>query len=152
MSYDVYMFMKLYDKDGEFFRETTEFHFNYTSNMSSFWDAYIMIERWDYENFEDYEGSGLEEDKLSGLEALVGLTGEEALPYLKDFFEKIYKDIYKNDCNGSIYCSEDKDGLNDLRRKYDSKNGWGCMVSAMIMTAKLMTACAEYPKAKILLT
>ena len=152
MSYDVYVNMKLYDKDGEFFRETTEFHFNYTSNMSSFWNAYIEIERWDYEGFEDYEGLGLEEEKLNGLEALAGLTGEEALPYLKDFFEKIKKDIYKDDCNGSIYSSEDKDGLNKLRRKYDSENGWGCMASAMIVTAKLMTACAEYPKAKIWLT
>tara|TARA_B100000745_G_scaffold23857_1_gene15875 strand:+ start:128 stop:571 length:444 start_codon:yes stop_codon:yes gene_type:complete len=143
MSFDVYLSTELYDKDGELHHSHEEFHFNYTSNMSSFWKAYIVRRQHEYVGDES-----IEED-LYGLWALEGLTGEEALPYLKDFFKEIYADIYKDDCNGSVYSSKEKDGLNKLRRKYDAENGWGCMVSAMIVTSELMCACAEYPKAKL---
>lgn len=81
-------------------------------------------------------------DKENGLRGLHGKTGREASEMLESFWECIYREkihLWQNGVSG-----EPK-----LQEKYDSPNGWGSLVGALIFMGKLTAACRNYPRRKV---
>jgi hypothetical protein len=113
--------------------------FNYTFNLANFF-ADFMPER------DEGEGKGGREDRFDGLWALDGLTGKQAVEKLEDFFVNVDRGVsrlYRAPNYGSGPAYE------ELGRKYDPDNGWGCVGSAMVFLGRLMGACARNPKARV---
>lgn len=84
-------------------------------------------------------------DIEDGLQGLHGLRGYEAAPLLTAFWAGV---------NGERHALWDGDrpGDVDLRKKYDSPNGWGSLVGALTFMGELTAACALYPKQKIVVS
>lgn len=77
----------------------------------------------------------------SGLHSINGLKGEEALPYLAT----AWRALNRTRCSfggGSV-------GEPEMCAKYDSPNGWGSLVGALIFLGQLTTACGMYPEERI---
>lgn len=81
-------------------------------------------------------------DANAGLRSLDGLRGYEAAPFLAAFWKRVY------DEKNSLWDGA-KPGEPDLCKKYDSPNGWGSLVGALIFMGELTAACALYPQSKI---
>lgn len=74
-----------------------------------------------------------------GLPGLDGLTTEHALERLRAFWLRLnatHLELWKGGAFG-----EPK-----LETKYNSRNGWGSLVGAMIFLAKIQCDCERYPK------
>ena len=90
---------------------------NYTRNLSKLFHEHIQ--------------SGDD----TGLQALHGLTGAEALMLLSDAFDRLQ--------NTRRY-------QEDIRlAQYDAPNSWGTAMGAVIFLGQIMAACAKYPNEKV---
>jgi hypothetical protein len=77
-----------------------------------------------------------------GLRCLHGLCGAEALPLLAAFWHRL-NELRVDTWRGNSI------GEPALCAKYDSPNGWGSLVGAMIFMAELTAACGQYPDSLI---
>ena len=77
-----------------------------------------------------------------GLKTLDGLTGYEAAPLLRAFWERV------NEERNTMW-KKDVVGEPDFCAKYDSPNGWGSLVGAITFMGELTAACALFPKGMI---
>jgi hypothetical protein len=68
-----------------------------------------------------------------GLKGLDGLTGKKVLVELKHFWYEV----------GHKTCLV---GEKHMRGHYDSDNGWGSLVGAIIFMGELTAACGQYPR------
>ena len=93
---------------------------NHTSNTSRFWHELIKV------YYED-----IDEDE-TGLQALYGMKGKDAGLILEDAI---------GDVRG-LMRSEDDIKLT----RFDSKNGWGSALSALLYMTEIMIACKNHPK------
>jgi hypothetical protein len=120
------LFEKGYISRGEgFWREEVSYDFgikenlNITFNMSGFLNEFLEIEltapHWE------------DSVKETGMDALSGKKGFEAIPILREFFKRCYN--YRG----------------DLAKDYDSPNGWGTVQSCMVNLALLMADCIANP-------
>lgn len=107
MSYDIYM--------GDLNR-------NVTYNLSRFFHHFIVYET--------------NNEKTTGLHALYGMTGKDALPVLNNAFLSVQKYLRIR-------------GENDLRREYNPENGWGNITDAINLLGLLTVQCALNPNEKI---
>lgn len=100
--------------------------FNYTYNVSALF----------YDHIPASEGG------RGGLHELDGKTGKQAVAILADAFDCIrrtYVDLWEKDAVGEpAFCA-----------KYDSPNGWGSTVGALIFLSRIMAACALNPRKRI---
>ena len=81
-------------------------------------------------------------DKESGLKSLDRKTGREASAMLESFWESIHCEklhLWQNGIPGEPKLSE----------KYDSPNGWGSLIGALIFMGELTAACRNYPRRKV---
>lgn len=107
-----------------------ELDINYTSNVSAVFHDHIMRAR---------KGTlGI----ITGLQALHDLTGKEAAPYLLNAWEALNQTRHRLYKDGAV-------GEPVMSAQYDSKNGWGSLIGALIVLGQLTAACALYPKDKI---
>jgi hypothetical protein len=81
-------------------------------------------------------------DKEAGLKSLNGLAGYEAAPFLTAFWASVDAERHSMWENGNV-------GEPQLCEKYDSPNGWGSLVGALVFMGQLTAACSLYPKSKI---
>ena len=81
-------------------------------------------------------------DIENGLRSLDGLTGYQAAPFLSVFWEMV------NDERHQMW-KADVVGEPDFCAKYDSPNGWGSLVGALVFMGELTAACALFQKSKI---
>lgn len=98
---------------------------NYTSNVSALW----------YDHIPDMGQGG-------GLRELHGLTGAKAVSILADAFAAMNRTRHSLCVDGGI-------GESEMSAKYDSRNGWGSMVGAIIYMGEIMGACAANPRKKV---
>lgn len=108
---------------GLYLADGTEvFSANMTSNVSEMW----------YENFEC----------AGGLQGLSGLNFGQARPHFKTFWENIDQERHSlsrdGDVGDPVFCA-----------KYDAENGWGSALGALIYVARLQSAWAMNPNAKL---
>lgn len=96
--------------------------FNYTSNVGALWYDYL--------------------DEQDGLKSLDGLTGKQAAARLSKFWSRVQDSRHRN-------YSEGVPGEPALCAKYDSPNGWGSLVGALILTGQIHSACATNPRHKV---
>jgi len=93
---------------------------NYTSNMSGLFYSHID----------------------GGLLSLDGLTGRAASALLDCFWQSVHSEyvrLWDGTTPGAVaFCA-----------KYDSKNGWGSTVGALIFMAKITSACSANPRHKL---
>ena len=81
-------------------------------------------------------------DKHNGLQSLNGITGRDASKMLESFWESIH-------CEKLHLWKSDAVGEPKLQEKYDSPNGWGSLVGALIFMGELTAACRNYPRSKV---
>lgn len=102
--------------------------FNYTWNLAPLFHTHINSDR--------------DGDKNTGLQCLDGLTGKEALPILERFWTSLERErlvLWRNKQVGEPRLSD----------KYDSDNGWGSLIGALILIGLLQSACSRNRKSKI---
>ena len=97
---------------------------NMTSNASSVWRDHIP------------GAEGSEDTQRGGLLRLHGLTGSEALPILAEAFE-------------NLAYTRRSIGEPKMAAKYDTPNGWGSLIGAIIFIGQVMGACATNPDSVI---
>lgn len=95
--------------------------FNYTYNMAKFFHRFIVVE-----NFEN-------DEELTGLQALNGLTGKVAIRVLERALKEAERAFYT-------------EGRSEFLRTYDSQNGWGDTYSATIFLSLMIAACSRNKK------
>lgn len=93
--------------------------FNYTYNLSRL--------------FHDHMRDG----DRTGLDALSGRTGAEAVTILADTFERIEKTRRR--------LWQDAPGDPAMCAQYDPPNGWGSTLGAVVFLGQLLAACALNP-------
>jgi len=98
------------------------FEGNMTSNVSGMW----------YEHFE-VDG---------GLHGLQDMTWKEARPHFAKFWDNLSRERLELYVDGAV-------GEPRFCAKYDIDNGWGSAIGAMIFIAKIQSAWAMNPKAKL---
>jgi len=104
-----------------------KFEANHTSNQSKMWQEFL---------FDKTEPPTGMFDR--GLLCLNGLTGKKAQRILTDFFNRLYDE--------QLNCAiTNREGLS----RFDSANGWGCHNSAILFTARILSACTRFPRHKI---
>jgi hypothetical protein len=77
-----------------------------------------------------------------GMRALDGKTGKQASQILQQFWCRVRLEKQKFWRDGVV-------GAPEMCAKYDSPNGWGSLVGALIFMGELTAACAENPRHKI---
>lgn len=92
-----------------------DFDANYTSNLADFFHDHIRA------------------FPLTGLQALHGLTGEDAAEVLGAAIERIYDTCIRLNESG-------------MRGKYNATNGWGSVLGATILLSRLIVACHKHPR------
>lgn len=102
--------------------------FNYTYNVSKLFYDHIA---------DNGQGGGLRE--------LDGKTGKACGDIISVAFEEIQR-TYLNDW------SEKHVGEPVFCARYDSKNGWGSTVGALIFLSKIMAACYQNPRKRLRLS
>lgn len=119
MSYDISVFDKRYKERAQ--------RFNYTYNLSKFFHTHLI----DSDNEEN-----------TGLQILNGKTGNQAYFILKDALHRIEATRerlhVRNEIGEATFCLE-----------YDSSNGWGSTVGAIMLISLLLVACVDQPEAII---
>lgn len=81
-------------------------------------------------------------DSKDGLNSLHGLKGYEAMILLSAFWDSVNAERHSLGLCETV-------GEPSLCEKYDSPNGWGSFVGALIFMGGLTCACGLYPKSKI---
>lgn len=81
-------------------------------------------------------------DKENGLRGLHGKTGRQASEMLEAFWKGIH-------CEKLHLWQDGVVGEPKLQEKYDSPNGWGSLVGALIFMGELTVACRNYPRRKV---
>lgn len=77
-----------------------------------------------------------------GIPGLHGLTGKQAAIKISGWIESFKKEMM-------LYWSHDDIGEPKICEKYDSKNGWGSTLHAVIFLMEILSACNEYPRHKL---
>lgn len=95
---------------------------NYTWNMGPFFRDHIQ-----------WVDSDMNLKK--GIQALDGLTGKEASMVLSQAFINIQTTSFE--------------GEKKMLDQYNSPNGWGSVIGAMIFMANILSACAASPNKKV---
>ncbi len=95
---------------------------NYTFNVSALWYDHL--------------------DSEKGIKALDGLTGKQAQARIAPFWRRLHREAIR-------LWKDDNVGEPDLAKIYDSPNGWGSLIGALILTGELQSACAEFPRHKL---
>lgn len=98
-----------------------EYSFNYTSNIGHLFHKHM-----------DNMGT-------TGLKAIHGLTGEEAIKYLSAAWEGIEKERIELWVNKAV-------GEPVMEARYNAPNGWGSLVGALVFLGNITSACALNPK------
>jgi hypothetical protein len=99
--------------------------FNYTFNVSKLFYDHIPANR-----------------NRGGLHELHGLTGKQAALIIADAFAAMDRTYIAD-------WSADVDGEPKFCARYDSANGWGSTVGAMLFLANIMGACLRHPRRKV---
>ena len=94
--------------------------FNYTYNLSNFFHRHID----------------------GGLYALNGLTGKQALVVMDIAWESITAEKMSHWSSADV-------GEPKFCEKYDSPNGWGSTVGALVLLGRLTASFANHPRHKI---
>lgn len=110
--------------------------FNMTSNIGKLF--YDHIPGWNLAEGEIDEN----ENHRGGLHAIHGKTGREAAEILSNALYKIERTRCK-------YWSHDTVGDPEFCALYDSENGWGSAVGALIFLSQIMAACYRHPKKRV---
>lgn len=77
-----------------------------------------------------------------GLPALDGLTGKQAASKIETWIYNFDREVLDNWESAAI-------GEPKITEKYDSSNGWGSTIGAIIFLMKILSACNKYPKHKL---
>lgn len=101
--------------------------FNYTYNVSALF----------FDHIPEVEG-----ERCGGLRALDGKTGRQALEILADAADRIHGTKMRLWAERAV-------GEPDFCALYDSPNGWGSTVGALIFLMQIMAACAQHPRSKV---
>lgn len=120
MSYDV----SIGDFDG-----------NYTSNAGKLFHKHIVLTRT--------------MDQITGLQALDGLQGEEASPILADAWKNINAERRELSRPSSGWKDNGDVGEPEMEKLYNSLNGWGSLVGALVFLGEITAACACNPHERI---
>lgn len=99
-------------------------YLNYTYNLSRF--------------FHDHIANG----DVTGIQALHGLTGKQAVLVLGAAQERIHRTYLSGWTDGEV-------GSNHFTSIYDSDNGWGSTAGAIIFLMGIMAACSQNPRHKV---
>jgi hypothetical protein len=78
----------------------------------------------------------------NGLRSLDGMTGREACDALRSFWDSVHGEKLK-------HWAIESAGEPEFCKKYDSPNGWGSTVGALIFMGQLTAACAAHPRHKV---
>lgn len=70
------------------------------------------------------------------------MTGMEAIVFLNGFWQSVDQERVR-------MWRHDDVGETKFRAKYDSENGWGSLVGALVFMGDFTSACALYPHDKI---
>lgn len=103
------------------------YNFNYTSNVSAIFYDHIPAA--------DEEGRG-------GLHVLNGMTGKQAIEILLPAWDAIHS-TWMGDWKSGVV------GSPEFCARYDSPNGWGSTVGAMLFLARITSACASNPRKRV---
>lgn len=107
-----------------------EFSENYTSNIGKLFHNHI-------------KRSGMTEDQdITGLQALDGLYGFEAITYLYHAWSNI-------NAERQAFLTKGQIGEPEMEAKYNAPNGWGSLVGGLIYLGKITAACATYPHERV---
>lgn len=79
---------------------------------------------------------------IGGLRNLDGLTGKQAALVLGNAFDRL------NDTYLRMW-AENGSGPAAMSAKYDSPNGWGSLLGAIIFLGRIMGACAANPRHRV---
>lgn len=71
-----------------------------------------------------------------GINGLDGLTGRQASDFIGNGLNAIERSYCRNNPGG-------------LAAKYDSPNGWGTVIGALIFLGRIQAACAANPRKKV---
>lgn len=90
-----------------------------------------------------YNVSALFHDHIDGgLKSLDGLTGKKSAEVLGEAFDRIHSTLLsvwvRDEVGEPLFCA-----------RYDSTNGWGSTVGALIFLAQIMAACHRNPRKKV---
>ena len=99
--------------------------FNYTSNVAKLFYDHIPAR-----------------DSRGGLHELDGKTGKQAGDILADAFDRIQKTKLETWRSGVV-------GEPEFCARYDSPNGWGSTVGALILLSQVMAACYQNPRKRV---
>ena len=75
-------------------------------------------------------------DNKSGIYLLHGMKGAEAAEHIEAAFERIER-------------LHTEMGEAEMLKKYDSRNGWGSVITTMIFLSKILAACHRHPFERI---
>ncbi len=92
-----------------------------------------------------WNGSALYYDHMpetEGLRSLSGLTGAEATEVLQPAWDAIHRTWMKD-------WKPDEVGSPTFCARYDTPNGWGSTVGALIFLARITAACAANPDKQV---
>ena len=104
---------------------------NYTSNCSAlFYDHMPPVE------------SDNEAHARGGLWTLDGLTGAQASKLIADAFDRIDQTRIKHWHGREV-------GEVEFCRLYDSPNGWGSAIGAILFLARIQSECIRQPRVKV---
>lgn len=84
-------------------------------------------------------------DRGDGLKSLDGMTGKEAAEKILRFWGSVNAERVK-------HLSSDIVGEPKFCSIYDSENGWGSLVGALVFMGELTAACAKHQNAKIVVS
>ena len=104
---------------------------NYTSNGSALF--YDHMPPGESDNASHLRG---------GLWTLHGLTGSQAAKLIADAFDRI------DETRCKLWRTDDV-GEPELCKLYDSPNGWGSTIGALLFLARIQAACIRNPRAKV---
>jgi hypothetical protein len=101
--------------------------FNYTSNVARIFYDHIPA---------------ADDAERGGLHRLNGLTGKQAGAVLRDAFDAIDRSVMRD------WICEDV-GEPNFCKRYDSPNGWGSALGALVFLSRVMAACYANPRLKV---
>lgn len=77
-----------------------------------------------------------------GLPGLNGLTGRQALNEMAIFWRRVNETRCRMNINGAR-------GEPEMCSKYDSPNGWGSLVGALVFAGEITAACGQHPRHRV---
>lgn len=77
-----------------------------------------------------------------GIDAIDGMTGRQASNVMRQFWISVNRERHDLYEDGAV-------GEPQMCAKYDSPNGWGSLVGALMFAGQITAACAQYPRHKV---